>query len=82
MTPALLTLAALQCLHASDMTAALADQHQEVQVATMMDDRGVMLVIYASASGSWTAVTVDGNLTACIIAGGQRFAMIAPGELP
>lgn len=80
MTPLILATAALQCLPQPEMVARLAMEYNEAQVAVMMDDRGMAVQVFASATGTWTIATLGEDGVACIVAAGDRFAMVAPGQ--
>lgn len=55
-------------------------EYNEAQVAVMVDDRGMAVQVFASAQGTWTIATLGEDGIACIVATGDRFAMVAPGE--
>jgi len=75
-----LAVAATMCMPQPDLVAALAARFEERQIAVMMDDRGVAVQVFASDAGSWTMATLDGAGLACVVASGQRFMMVPPGE--
>lgn len=77
-TPAI---ADVQCATHEQAVASLDARYGERQVARGLDDRGVMIEIFASPAGTWTMVIVRPDMTTCVFATGVGFMAIAPGEL-
>ncbi len=69
----------LKCYERASFIASLADNYGEVQMVRAMEDRGEMVEVYVSASGTWTLVVVKPDLVTCIAGSGTKWMMIAPG---
>lgn len=73
--------AEIQCATHDQAVASLDAKYGERQVVRGLDDRGVMIEIFASPKGTWTMVIVRPDMTTCVLATGVGFMAIAPGEL-
>jgi hypothetical protein len=69
-----------QCAGLADALAGLAATYGEEPRVTAMMTGGNVLVITAAPSGGWTALEVRPDGTACIVAAGEAFGTIAPGD--
>lgn len=85
MTPLTLILAAAtQCAPLPDVVFTLADKYGEHEVARAAEDRGGIVMTFASLSGTWTLIVVppaEGPLMGCMVASGSGYMAVAPGEL-
>lgn len=60
------------CHNARQMAKHLADRYQELPTANGVQTDGRILKIYASPTGTWTAVVIDPS-RGCIVASGDRW---------
>lgn len=85
MTPFALILAtAPTCAPLPDVVATLSEQYGEHEIARAAEDRGGVVMTFASAQGSWTLIVVppaEGPLMGCMVASGSGYMAVAPGEL-
>ena len=85
MTPFALILAtAPQCAPLPEVVATLADQYGEHEISRAAEDRGGVVMTFASAQGSWTLIVVppaDGPLIGCMVASGTQYVAVPVGEL-
>jgi hypothetical protein len=73
MTPIILAAAVLGqigCFPRDEIVIELAARYNEHPVMRAMEERGAMVEIFASPSGTWTMVAIDGDLLACPVAFG------------
>jgi len=84
-TPLILALAtAPACAPLPDVIATLAEQYGEHEVSRAAEDRGGVVMTFASAQGSWTLIVVppaEGPLMGCMVASGTRYVAVPVGEL-
>lgn len=85
MTPLILALAtAPTCAPLADVVFTLADQYGEREIARAAEDRGGVVMTFASDAGTWTLIVVppaEGPLMGCMVASGSGYMAVAPGEL-
>jgi hypothetical protein len=70
--------AAADCFPLSDIVAALDRSFGEAETVRAAEDRGGMVIVFTSEDGTWTMVVVAPNGTACPVATGTRWMMVAP----
>jgi hypothetical protein len=65
------------------VAAALNERYHEAPVARMLSDRGFVIEILAAADGSSvTVLGIQASGSACVLAAGSAFALVAPAEAP
>jgi hypothetical protein len=79
-SPAFSQSVAPNCAGLADALAGLAATYGEEPRVTALMTGGNVLVITAAPSGGWTALEVRPDGTACIVAAGEAFGTIAPGD--
>lgn len=70
------------CFDRMELIADLDTQYDECQMVRALPNNGGMIEVYVSPTGTWTMVFVQDppNLpTACVLATGGAWMMIAPG---
>jgi hypothetical protein len=68
------------CAGLADALAGLATTYGEQPRVTALMTGGNVLVITAAPSGGWTAMEVMPDGTACIVAAGEAFGIVPPGD--
>jgi hypothetical protein len=69
-----------QCAGLADALTGLAATYGEQPRVTALMTGGNVLVITAAPSGGWTALEVRPDGTACIVAAGEAFGIVPPGD--
>jgi hypothetical protein len=69
-----------QCAGLADALAGLAATYGEQPRVTALMTGGNVLVITAAPAGGWTALEVRPDGTACIVAAGEAFGIVPPGD--
>jgi hypothetical protein len=71
-----------QCAVRTDIVEGLAERYGERQMMSGLNPDGSMVQIFANVeTGTWTALVVEANGMACLVAAGEDFDA-APSELP
>ena len=71
------------CMAAGDISDALESKYGESPIFAGLDTRGALILVYLSASGTWTAVVSGPDGQACMIgsgSGGYTAELPPPGE--
>jgi hypothetical protein len=68
------------CAPIERVRADLRQQFGEVPVAAGLSDRGLVVTIFASPAGTWTAVVVRPDGLACQAAAGEGWQALAVGD--
>ena len=76
---AFLTTVALACIPTADAHAELRDKHHEARVIAALSDRGGVLEVWASPTGTWTALVTRPDGLSCPVDAGQAIT-VTPAE--
>jgi hypothetical protein len=70
------------CAPREDVVQRLWDRWQEAQVSLAMINDGRLLEIFASETGSWTAIISDPNGRSCVASAGQEWTIFDSPKKP
>ena len=75
--------AQIRCADRAEIVAALGKKYKEVGRFAGLSDRGVLLEIFASDDGTWTALASSPDGRACMLEAGKQWEVppiVAPGD--